>query len=87
MTTTKTVAGHVVPAGISADLADGIRRYAAAIADLGGYGTRVRTTMPNGIAREGRLIELGCGGCQPGLQTDDGRRYAIRDLATVEVSR
>jgi hypothetical protein len=61
---------------VSDELAAGIRRYANRIAALGGYGTHVRATMPDGAVREGALIELGHGGCQPGIRQDDGRRFA-----------
>ena len=64
-------------AGISDELATGIRAYADRIVALGGYGTRVRATMPDGVVREGALIERGYGGCQPGLQQDDGRRFGV----------
>jgi hypothetical protein len=62
---------------ISIELAQGIRHYDRAIRQLGGYGARIRATMPDGEVREGVLIELGFGGCQPGLQTADGKRYGV----------
>lgn len=63
----------------SPELSVGIRRYEERIAALGGYGVRVRAVgAVDGAPREGRLIELGFGGCQPGVETDDGRRYLIR---------
>lgn len=96
---TQVIAGHIVPVGISDELADGIRRYADRIAALGGYGARVRAPVGGGskpprkcscgvdcmcpveryatVIREGRLIERGLGGCQPGIETDDGKRLAI----------
>lgn len=71
--------------GISQELRDGIAAYKHRIEQLGGYGTRVSATMPNGDVRTGALIELGSGGCQPGIQTDDGKRYAAGDLADLVV--
>lgn len=79
--------------GCSADLVAGIRRYDERIARLGGYGTRIRArarvsdgpmllVRSGGELLDGSLIELGYGGCQPGLLTADGRRYAI-DLDSV----
>lgn len=63
----------------SPELSVGIRRYEERIAALGGYGVRVRAVgAVDGAPREGRLIELGSGGCQPGIEADDGRRYLIR---------
>jgi len=62
---------------ISEELKAGIERYNEQIRMLGGYGTRIRATMPNGDVHEGTLIELGFGGCQPGLRRDDGRKYGI----------
>lgn len=70
---------------ISQELRAGIARYDEQIAALGGYGTLLRATMPNGIVREGKLIERGFGGCQPGLIDAAGRRWAIRSLDAVEV--
>jgi len=73
---------------ISEELAAGIRAYEARIAALGGYGTRIRVSMPDGEIREGALIERGAGGGQPGIKQDDGRRFAIdldRVLSTAEV--
>jgi len=64
--------------GCSAALVDGIRRYDARIASLGGYGARITVRKRDGETLTGALIERGCGGCQPGIQTDDGKRYAIQ---------
>jgi len=74
---TKMIAEHTVHAGISDELAAGIQRYSDRIAAMGGYGTRVRATLPDGEVREGVLIELGFGGCQPGLRQLDGRRFRV----------
>lgn len=93
------------PAGISSELEEGIRTYAARIAALGGYGARVRAPVGGGRVygrkcscgvdctcpeerhpttfREGQLVELGFGGCQPGILADDGKRYAISTLSGV----
>lgn len=107
---TRVVAGHDVPAGISSELEVGIKAYTADINALGGYGVRVRAPVGGGrkppskcscgvdctcpeerhpaTLREGQPIELGFGGCQPGIVTDDGKRYAISGpLSGVEVVR
>lgn len=47
--------------GVSEELAGGLAAYSARIDALGGYGARVRATMPNGVVREGvrPRVELG----------------------------
>lgn len=81
---TKTVAGHTVPVGISKELEAGLVAYQSRV-DAIGYGARIRATMPNGDVQEGELIELGSGGGQAGLRRDDGKRYRILNLDTIEV--
>lgn len=72
--------------GMSPELLTGIARYRAQVARLGGYGTRVAATMPNGVRRIGALAEAGFGGCQPMLVDDAGKRWMIlTDLDSVEV--
>jgi hypothetical protein len=61
--------------GISDELRTAIERYERRAAAIG-YGTIVRATMPDGVEREGEFVELGYGGCQPGLKAD-GKRFAI----------
>jgi hypothetical protein len=70
--------------GCSAELVDGIRHYQARIARLGGYGAKIRARMPNGSTIEGELIELGSGGCQPGIASQ-GKRYRVQ-LDSVEAA-
>jgi hypothetical protein len=68
---------------ISDELSAGIAGYCARIEAMGDYGRRIGYTTPDGVAHEGILIELGVGGCQPGLRDDDGRQFAILDLDLV----
>jgi hypothetical protein len=64
--------------GCSGELVEGIRRYDARIASLGGYGATITVRKSDGEMFSGKLIERGFGGCQPGIQTPDGKRYAIQ---------
>lgn len=61
---------------ISKELANGIRRYEDEAAAIG-YGSTVTCRMPDGSLRTGEFIELGFGGCQPGIRTPEGKRYGI----------
>lgn len=70
--------------GVSEELAGGLAAYSARIDALGGYGARVRATMPNGVVREGELSESGYGGCQPSLRDADGREWRIPSIMTAE---
>ncbi len=70
---------------LSRELRAGIAAYRDRIAALGGYGTIVRATMPDGSMREGALIEAGYGGGQPAIEQADGRRFVVLDLASIEV--
>lgn len=67
---------------ISAELAQGIRDYTAAIAAIG-IGTRIRATMPNGVVREGTLM-VGATPDQAQLREDGGKRYVV-NVRTVTV--
>ena len=68
---------------ISEELREGLERYNRKIQSLGGYGTRIQYTTPDGIVHQGTLREGGFGGCQPQLWRDDGRRFAIANLSDV----
>ena len=76
MTTHRTADDAIREAGnISVELAAGIRSYYDDITAIGGFGARVRTTMPNGVIAEGVLGEGGS--CQPIITSDDGRRFVV----------
>ena len=71
---------------MSPELTAGIAAYNARVTALGGYGTRVRATMPDGAVREGTLGEAGSGGCQPQLTDGAGVRWSILSLDSVEAA-
>lgn len=71
-------AKRAIDMGCSAELVDGIRRYDARIASLGGYGAAITARTRTGEMLTGRLIERGFGGCQPGIRTSDGKSHPIQ---------
>lgn len=69
--------------GISAELEAALRVYRAWFDSWSSQ--RIAATIC-GVARTGRLIEVGSGGCQPCLLDADGRRWRILDRATVRAA-
>lgn len=67
---------------MSLELRAGIARYYATTAP---YRGRLVRALVKGILREGTFIELGAGGCQPGLITADGRRWRIDAIESIQV--
>jgi hypothetical protein len=67
---------------LSAELASGIAAYARTWNRFDGLRVSAQCGSDPAIRQVGRFD---AGNCQPTLTTDEGRRYAIRDLGSLRV--